>query len=47
LENFPHHKHIGGQAKRVASYEVSLEDVMAVLENEIVMPEPESTPRPQ
>lgn len=35
LENFPHHKHIGGQAKRVPSYEVCLEDVMAVLEKEI------------
>jgi len=34
LENFPHHKHVGAQANRVASYEVCLEDVMAVLEKE-------------
>ncbi|MBI3800958.1 MAG: hypothetical protein HY268_28780 [Deltaproteobacteria bacterium] len=35
LENFPHHKHIGGQTDRVPSYEVCLEDVMRVLEKEI------------
>ena len=34
LENFPHHKHVGTQANRVVSYEVCLEDVMAVLEKE-------------
>jgi len=33
LENFPHHRHIGGQ--RLSSYEVSLEDVMIVLEKKI------------
>jgi hypothetical protein len=38
LENFPHHKHIGEQANRVPSYEVCLEDVMAVLEQEIARP---------
>jgi len=32
LENFPHHKHVGTRANRVASYEVCLEDVIAVLE---------------
>ena len=32
LENFPHHKHIGGQAIRVPSYDVCLEDVMTVLQ---------------
>jgi len=35
LESFPHHKHIGEQAKRVSSYEVCLEDVMTVLEEEM------------
>lgn len=35
LENFPHHKHIGEQGKRVGSYEVCLKDVMTVLEKEI------------
>ena len=34
LENFPHHKHVGTQANRVASYEVCLEDVIVVLEKE-------------
>ena len=32
LENFPHHKHTCTQANRVASYEICLDDVMAVLE---------------
>lgn len=36
LENFPHHKHVGAQANRVASYEVCLEDVIAVLEEQNV-----------
>ena len=36
LVNFPHHKHIGEQAERVASYEVCLEDVMSVLEKAII-----------
>lgn len=36
LRNSPHHKHIGEQAKRVASDEVCLEDVMAILEKEVV-----------
>jgi hypothetical protein len=35
LENFPHHKHIGEKGHRVASYETSLEDVMAFIANEI------------
>jgi len=35
LENFPHHKHVGNQVKRIASYEVCLEDVMRVLEKKI------------
>ena len=35
LETFPHHKHIGEQAKRMPSYEVCLEDVVAVLEKEM------------
>ncbi len=35
LANFPHHKHIGERAIRKASYEVCLEDVMAVLENKV------------
>ena len=35
LENYPHHKHVREQAKRVASYEICLEDVMEVLEQEI------------
>lgn len=35
LENFPHHRHIGEQAKRVSSYEVCLEDVIAVLEKKM------------
>jgi len=38
LENFPHHKHIGEQAKMVASYEVCLEDVMTVLEKAVARP---------
>ncbi len=40
LENFPHHKHIGEQTHRVASYEVGLEAVMAVLEKEITRSHP-------
>jgi len=35
LENFPHHKHIGGEGRRVASSETSLEDVMAFIAREI------------
>ena len=38
LENFPHHKHVGEQARRVASYETCLEDVMAVLKGQIKVP---------
>jgi hypothetical protein len=40
LENFPHHKHIGGQESRVPSSEVCLEDVMAVVEHEITRSRP-------
>jgi len=42
LENFPHHKHIGEQAKRVASYEICLEDVMAVLEEKMAGLKPQA-----
>lgn len=35
LENFPHHKHIGEKGRRVASYETSLEDVMAFIAAEM------------
>ena len=38
LENYPHHKHLGEPSNRVPSYEVCLEDVMAVLEKEIARP---------
>ena len=34
LENFPHHKHIGEQENRVPSYETSIADVMAFVEQE-------------
>ena len=43
LENFPHHKHSGEQARREPSYEMCLEDVMAVLEKEIGSPAAERT----
>lgn len=35
LENFPHHKHIGEEGRRVASYETSLKDVMAFIAREM------------
>ena len=35
LENFPHHKHIGGQENRMPAAEACLEDVMTVVEQEI------------
>ena len=35
LENFPHHKHIGEKGSRVASYETSLDDVMAFIAKEM------------
>ncbi|PDV97963.1 toxin-antitoxin system TumE family protein [Candidatus Chloroploca asiatica] len=35
LENFPHHKHIGEKGCRVASYETSLDDVIAFIAAEI------------
>ena len=35
LANFPHHKHIGAQAIIETSYEICLEDVMAVIGNEM------------
>ncbi|MEA3397508.1 MAG: DUF6516 family protein [Chloroflexota bacterium] len=35
LANFPHHKRIGTQAIIETSYEVCLEDVIAVIENEM------------
>lgn len=34
LENFPHHKHVGEQARLESSYEACLEDVMTILESE-------------
>jgi len=38
LESFPHHKHVGEQAKRVASNETCLEEVIAVLEGKLTKP---------
>jgi hypothetical protein len=35
LENFPHHKHMGGKNTILPSYETSLESVMIVVEGEI------------
>ena len=35
FENFPHHKHIGGQENRMPAAETCLEDVMTVVEQEI------------
>jgi len=32
LENFPHHKYIGGSPNRIPSYETSLESVMKAIE---------------
>lgn len=37
LENFPHHKHMGEQARQEPSYETRLEDVMVILEKEFVL----------
>ncbi len=33
-DNYPHHKHVGGQEIRLPSDETCLEDVMAILEKE-------------
>lgn len=38
LENYPHHKHVGMQLYRVASYETSLVDVMRIIEETIQSP---------
>jgi hypothetical protein len=35
IETFPHHKHVGSQQNVVASYERTLEQVLAVIKNEI------------
>ncbi|WP_370374933.1 hypothetical protein [Candidatus Chloroploca sp. Khr17] len=35
MENFPHHKHIGEKGCRVASYETSLDDVIAFIAAEM------------
>lgn len=36
LDNYPHHKHMGEQAIRLPSYETNLEEVMAVLAQELL-----------
>lgn len=38
LESFPHHKHVGERMNLAVSSEMSLEDVMAVVEQEMAEP---------